>query len=124
MRKIVTVVKAPGEKAEVRLIEPKLKEFQRLVGGNIEGTYIDEYMDEHTIITYLHSESKLIGLRRNILAFDCRNVIVGTCVFVKGDDNGNDVSLEGDEIAHIMKYCEENDVSDGISITQLRKLMG
>lgn len=45
-------------------------------------------------------------------------------VVVKGDDNGNDVLLEGNEIAHIMKYCEENDVSEGISITQLRKLIG
>lgn len=34
--KIIVVMKNPGESARFETIEPKLKEFQRLVGGNIE----------------------------------------------------------------------------------------
>lgn len=124
MKQITVVVKEPGKEAEVRSIEAKLEVFQGLVGGLIEGACVDEYMREHDIITYINDEGKLIGLAPNILAFDCQDVIVGTCVFVKGDENGDDVSLEQDEIEHVLEYCKRNGVGQGITIIDLLKLFG
>ena len=113
MKKIKVVVKKPFETAKVVEVEAKLETFQELVGGYIDAVCPDEQMDRRGIAVYLNDDGKLEGLVPNLRIFDGLDFIVGTCVFVKADEEGADISLEPEDIAYVMQYCRKNAIHLG-----------
>lgn len=88
------VVKNPGERAEIRLIDNDTASLQKIVGGYIEA--IRPWPDAHA---YVNEEGKLKGLERNFLYGS--DIIVGPAVFSKADEEGDEIGFterEADEI--------------------------
>lgn len=123
MKKISVVVKRAGAEADVMQIKPELESFQSLVEGYIEGVTPTEYLAEHNIVAYCNDEGKLNGLIPNLFFPEIKDVIFGTCVFVKADDEGDDISMEQDEIEYVLKLCEERSVPIGVTALDLLKLI-
>lgn len=46
----------------------------------------------------------------NIYIQGRRDIILGNCVFVKGNDEGEDISLNDEDITLIKNYCKENEI--------------
>lgn len=95
---IRVVVKEPGKRAEVRMIDPGLSALQSLVGGYIEAIHPWRDLRVHA---YLNEDGKRLGLAPNFRFGD--DVVVGTVVFSKANASGDEVGFEdeteADEIA-------------------------
>lgn len=74
-------------------IEPTLEEFQRLVGGNIEGV--------PTVPGYVNEEGLIQGLPYNVVASTIADYnLVGDVVFTGGvDENGDDLPVSDEFLA-------------------------
>ena len=107
MRKLKVVVKEPFKNAEVREIKAGLETLQGLVDGLIEAVTPDDFCYEHNIVTYVNDEGKLYHLLPNLRVWDGADFLVGTCVFVKADEEGSDISMTDEEIQHVLKLCRE-----------------
>lgn len=118
MDKIRVLVKEPGKPAEVREIENTLKTMQAIVGGNIEALQITE-----NVICYLNDEGKLLKLAPNFL--NLLDVICGTAVFMRADEEGNEIDLTMSDIIflteHLKRVAVENLEIDGKPLTELWK---
>ena len=122
MKKITVVVKRAGGEADVVRLKPRLETFQYLVEGNIEGITPTEYLSEHNIVIYCNDEGKFNGLLPNLFFSEIKDILYGTCIFVKGDDEGNDISMTQDEVKHVLELCAEKDVRRGILRVDVLKL--
>ena len=110
MAKIRVVIKEPRKDAYVKFIKAKLESFQEIVQGNIEGVGISDELSERNIIAYCNDEGKIMGYRLNIYIQGRRDIISGNCVFVKGNDEGEDISLNDEDITLIKNYCDRNEL--------------
>ena len=82
--------------------------MQELVGGTITAADLPD-MDE--VYGYCNDEGLLIGLEPNFYRPEYKDAIVGTAVFV-GGDNGRSVSLSSEQAKKIVGYLEKNSVND------------
>ena len=100
--KVRALIKEPGKPAEERYIENSLEEVQSIVGGHIEGV---PFFDMHF---YVNDEGKLKGLEPNFILFGRRgaDVIVGPAVFLRADDEGNDIDLTMTDIVKLKNLLQ------------------
>ena len=90
--------------------QPKitLEDFQKVVGGWIEGISIGQ-----NITMYCNEEGKIIGLPVNYLATyivqnmrQFTDVVCGNVIFSKIDKDGEEISLSLDDINYIIDHIE------------------
>ena len=90
--------------------QPKitLEDFQKVVGGWIEGISINEHLT-----MYCNEEGKILGLPVNHLAtYFVKNLrpfndfICGDVVFSKINEEGEEISLSLDDMNYIIDYIE------------------
>ena len=85
----------PGEsELQVKEIDNTLKELQSIVGGYIEVVNIG-----NNCIIICNEEGKILNLKPNILFGN--DVIVGTIIFSKFNDEGEFISLDDEDIEFI-----------------------
>lgn len=111
MKKVKVVLKKAFQKPEIISIPAKLESFQKCVGGWIEAVVPSEKLAERNIVAYVNEEGKLCGQTPNLWAFDRQDVLVGDVVFVGSDGEGGDESLTDEDIAAVLAYCEEMQVT-------------
>lgn len=99
---ISVVIKEPGQPMREALIKNELSEFQKLVGGYIE-TILP--LKNKNIVAVLNDSGKILGLLPN---FKLRNdIIVGTVVFSKSNNDGEFVSLNKNDIWQIKELFKD-----------------
>lgn len=86
-----------------REIDNTLETLQRIVGGYIEIPYLSERFADEGIDVVINEEGKIIGLEPQIVLFNKRNnrlldIVVGNCVFVSHDEEGNTIGLNQKQI--------------------------
>lgn len=88
--------------------EYSLDDYQKIVGGYIEGVTIGE-----DIIMYCNEEGKILGLPVNNIATDYvksvrpfNDYICGNVVFTKIDKEGDSTTLTLDDIDNIISFIE------------------
>lgn len=108
MKKISLVVKKPGCVLEKICIENELKSFQLIVGGMIEGIYLSSELNDKDICCYGNEEGKIYQLPPNFWIANKRDFVCGNVVFFKTDDEGEETSLEDEDIKMIEIYLENN----------------
>ena len=84
-------------------IENTLESLQNIVGGYIERAYMGERFMKEGIDPFINEEGKLIGLEPQIAIFDREgntiiDLVMGNCIFVSHDDEGNTVGLTDRQI--------------------------
>ncbi|MCB8818671.1 DUF3846 domain-containing protein [Desulfosporosinus shakirovi] len=90
---IKVLVKEPNKKAILKEINEFLRTKQAIVGGRIEIVTINH---DPEILLICNEEGKLKGLEAS---FSFRGeIIVGTVLFARGDDEGDIVGLEDDDL--------------------------
>lgn len=103
--KLRVVVKEPLKEPEIRLIGKELADLQAVVEGHIEAI---PFVDTNLCI-YLNEEGKLKGLMPNLYLSHLGHiydVVVGTVVVCKIDEEGNDVSLDQHECFQVILELE------------------
>jgi hypothetical protein len=103
MEEIKVVVKEVGKDPEVRMVVPSLELWQGIVGGYIEAAYAKA----PDIPMYINEEGKLLGLAPNV-RYGRHDVICGTLVMVRHDDEGEDVSLTDSEVEAAIAWLKKN----------------
>lgn len=99
---ITVAIKEPGQPMREALIKNELSEFQKLVGGYIE-TILP--LKNKNIVAVLNDSGKILGLLPN---FKLRNdIIVGTVVFSKSNNDGEFVSLNKNDIWQIKELFKD-----------------
>lgn len=91
-----------------------LEYLQSLVGGSIEHFVIDEELDNQHIDMWINEEGKLINLPPSIaLEYDGKlvDIIMGTCVFTKYDDEGNTLGLTLQETNIVSNWIRKQDMA-------------
>jgi len=84
-------------------IENSLETMQEIVGGWIERAYMCERFIQERIDPIINEEGKLIGLEPQVAVLDrdgnrVLDLIMGNCVFVSHDDEGNTIGLTDRQI--------------------------
>jgi hypothetical protein len=84
-------------------IENSLETMQEIVGGWIERAYMFERFIQERIDPIINEEGKLIGLEPQVAVLDrdgnrVLDLIMGNCVFVSHDDEGNTIGLTDRQI--------------------------
>lgn len=96
MDRIKVVIFEPGKPGRVDYIPNKLKNMQRVVGGQTESVHLTR---DSVIIC--HKEGRQLGLPENRLG------ICGT-FFVAGDDGGEDlVSLSREQVEFLLRQSAQ-----------------
>lgn len=96
-KQILVITKHPGQTAQIEpLFQNELEAFQHFVGGYIETI---TFSADHLLIC--NEEGKLKGLPYNINFLD--EPIVGPCVIVGYDREGNFRSVKGSHISCLMR---------------------
>ena len=113
MEEIKVIIKEPGQPMREALIKNELDEFQKLVGGYIETIWP---IKNKNIVAVLNDSGKKLGLLPN---FKLRSdIIVGTVVFTKSNNDGEFVSLNKNDIVQI-KELFKKDVENCSKIVEL-----
>lgn len=103
---IKVLVYSNGEK-KITEIKNHFKEFQNLVDGYFEVSYLSKKLSEQGICIYINEEGKLLDLEPSILIVKDNQLLdylVGTCVFTAYDGNGETISLSEEQIL----FLEQN----------------
>jgi hypothetical protein len=99
------IYKKVGEFPEVREIEPKLEEYQKLVDGYIECVYLDYIKDPYLkgYILVCNEEGKICDMDANIEI--PHDYISGDFFIVKDSEDGTDFeSVLDEDIQHIVTF--------------------
>ena len=117
---IRVIVQEPFKKAEVKFINNTLEEKQAIVGGYIEYIpYNPSFEENYTM--YGNEEAKILQLPYNFPMFyqmdgntQLSDVILGTVLILKKNAEGQDVSLDQDDVDHILNLMEnkEDDIKE------------
>lgn len=97
---IRVVVKEPGKKAEVRMVENELEALQKIVGGYLERIASPETGMEDRILGYVNEEGNLTALPPNIevrLQGIEPTLLRGTLFLSKCDAHGEELGLTEQE---------------------------
>ena len=105
MSKIQVVVKEPMKKPEIRTIENMLKAKQEIIGGYIE--YFP-FVNGYDIV--LNEEGKLEHLPANLVFHGDMEIIVGTIIVSKANEEGEDVGLTDEECQEVMELLQKHDI--------------
>lgn len=104
---------------EFKDIENTLEEIQEIVGGYIEAPFLTKVFTENGIDVIINDEGKFIeGLKPSIIVLQngtnrTLDVIMGNCVFVSHDTEGNTIELNEKQIDIILNVLEYvTDVTD------------
>ena len=110
-RFVRAVVKEQGEKPVVKMISTRLEKLQVAVRGWIE-IVAAPFCDDLDII--INEEGKFIEEEKpNFFLPEYDDLIVGNAIFVGFDMETSDhVSVTDEQIASIMKYLKENEVTN------------
>jgi len=110
-RFVRAVVKEQGEKPVVKMISTRLEKLQEAVRGWIE-IVAAPFCDDLDII--INEEGKFIEEEKpNFFLPEYDDLIVGNAIFVGFDMETSDhVSVTDEQIASIMKYLKENEVTN------------
>lgn len=103
MEKVKVVVVKPNEKPYVASIEEKLESYQKIVGGLIDVVSLDDEID-----IVINDEGLLLQMKPNIMhphSDEC--LLVGNCVFVGHDGEGNFISLTREQISRVFEKVDE-----------------
>lgn len=104
----VAVKKADREVLEIKEIESSLACLQKEVGGNIEAVGLNLRLQERNVVAYGNEEAKLLHLNSNFWIYDKKDVFCGDAVFVRTDEEGEDISLEAEDIQLIEEFLAKN----------------
>ncbi len=111
---ITVAIKEPGQPMREALIKNELSEFQKLVGGYIETICP---LENKNIVAVVNDSGKIHKLAPN---FKWRNdIIVGTVVFTKSNDDGEFVSLNKNDIKQIEAF-----INNAENCSKIAELLG
>lgn len=101
---VKAVVLKPNEKPYVTKLKNELKTYQKIVDGLIDIVSLDDEID-----IIVNDEGLLMQLKPNIMnPYDDNNsFLVGNCIFVSHDEEGNCKSLSREQISRVMEKIEE-----------------
>lgn len=99
--KVLTLINGKLKEQE---IENTLESLQKIVDGWIEIPFLSERFAEEEIDIVINEEGKLIGLDPQIVVIDKSTfrpveLVVGNCIFVSHDEEGNTVGLTDKQIS-------------------------
>lgn len=117
MEEIKVIIKEPGQPMREALIKNELDEFQKLVGGYIETIWP---IKNKNIVAVLNDSGKILGLLPNFKLHN--DIIVGTVVFTKSNNDGEFVSLNKNDIGQI-KELFKKDVENCSKIVELMDII-
>ena len=106
--KLRVIVKEPGKDFEVREIVDDLSSFQKIVGGLIQ--YIPWFIDDLELVCYGNDEGKLDGLAPNFAYLyegEIIDVMAGTAVFMRSDDEGGNLSVIDSDIGGLREELKK-----------------
>lgn len=101
--KIKVLVKKPGKLPEIKWLDNNLKTLQETVGG-----YIETVTLENGLLLICNEDGKLQGLPPNIRIGG--DVIVGTVIACRSDDEGELIDLTTDGITEMVHLFRRVDV--------------
>jgi hypothetical protein len=96
--KIAAVIVEKNKEPYVKEIDTTLESLQYIVSGDIEYVPLYEYPPLHI---YCNEEGKFNGSLPNRTFYS--DVLYGTFIVLKGDDEGNEASLNPEEIKMVIK---------------------
>ena len=96
------VVIEPCKMPDVKELSSPIEylDLQKIVGGYIEHVIANEMRG---FDIWINEEGKLCGLAPNFTIFNGCDVIVGTAVITKTDDEGNTIGLTDEEVEELLK---------------------
>lgn len=107
---INVLIKVPGKKPQVTEINPSLHVFQQIVGGYIEPICVDV----SGITCYCNEFGKIQGLDPNFNLTmpdgTIIDIVCGTVVFFRINNNCEEVSLSADDIDYIKKWLSARSI--------------
>jgi len=106
---IKALVKEPNKPCKVVMIDDSLKSYQKQVGGLIEFVVIQDLHDKG-IVCYCNEEGKILELKPNFaLSWNGKvyDIVVGSVVFVRDDEDGGSTSLTDDDIKLIKTHLRK-----------------
>lgn len=102
------IILSNGE-LEVKEIENKLENLQKIVGGYIEMPYISKVFIQNGIDMVINEEGKYMDDLEPQIAIlgkvnnQILDLIYGNCIFVSHDDNGETIGLNDEQIKVVME---------------------
>lgn len=94
---------------EVKEINNKLEDLQKIVGGYIEIPFLSEVFYEYGIDMIINDEGKFIeGCKPEIAVIkkdtnEVLDVVHGNCIFASHDDEGETIGLSEEQLSIVMK---------------------
>lgn len=94
---------------EVKEINNKLEDLQKIVGGYIEIPFLSEVFYENGIDMIINEEGKFIEECKPEIAVvrkdtnEVLDVVHGNCIFASHDDEGETIGLSEEQLAVVMK---------------------
>lgn len=107
---ITVLIKSPGKTPQATEINPSLHVFRQIVGGDIEPVSIDV----SGIAFYCNEFGKIQGLDPNFHLTlpdgTIIDIVCGTVVFFRINNNCEEVSLSADDIDYIKKWLSARSI--------------
>lgn len=115
-RNIRVLVVEPSKEPYEVTIKNTLSEKQKLVGGYIEYTYLE---DNYDVALICNEEGKLDGLPWN--RYIGHDIIAGTFIVVGDDDSGEDRSLTDEQVERMKLRFDKESIKE--TNTEIMRLM-
>ena len=111
---IRVIIKKPYEKAEIVNMDNSLDEFKKIIRCRTAEFCI--FPQGKNIVMIIDDDGKYMQPDGNFVVPEFKDIIVGPCVFVATDENGETIGLNDKQEKTITKYLDDFELKQGDDI--------
>ena len=109
--KIRIIIKKPYEKAEIIDMDNSLDKFKKIIGCRTAEFCI--FPQGKDIAMIIDDDGKYMQPHGNFVVPEFQDIIVGPCIFIATDRNGETIGLDDKQTKIITKYLNDFELQQG-----------
>ena len=113
-KQIRVIIKKPYEKAEIVNMDNSLDEFKKIIRCRTAEFCI--FPQGKNIVMIIDDDGKYMQPDGNFVVPEFKDIIVGPCVFVATDENGETIGINDKQEKTITKYLDDFELKQGEDI--------